>query len=40
VLTTIDFDNETPLETDKIKNKILKWNLPAKLELREPPIPE
>jgi hypothetical protein len=40
VLTAIDYDNETPLETDKIKNKILKWSLPAKLELREPPIPE
>jgi hypothetical protein len=38
VLTTIDFDNETLFETDKIKNKILKGNLPAKFELREPTV--
>ena len=33
VLTAIDFDDETLFETDKIKNKILKGNLPAKFEL-------
>jgi hypothetical protein len=36
VLTTI----ETLFETDKIKNEILKRNLPAKFELREPAILE
>ena len=38
MLTTIDFDDETLFETDKIKNKILKGNLPAKFELREPAV--
>ena len=40
VLTAIDFDDETLFETDKIKNEILKGNLPAKFELREPAISE
>ena len=40
VLTAIDFDDETLFETGKIKNEILKGNLPAKFELREPPISE
>jgi hypothetical protein len=31
-------DDETLFETDKIKNKILKGNLPAKFELREPAV--
>jgi hypothetical protein len=35
VLAAIDFDDETLFETDKIKNKILKGNLPPKFELRE-----
>jgi hypothetical protein len=38
MVTAIDFDDETFFETDKIKNKILKGNLPAKFELREPPV--
>jgi hypothetical protein len=38
VLTAIDFDDEALFETDKIKNKILKGNLPAKFELREPTV--
>jgi hypothetical protein len=38
VLAAIDFDDETFFKTDKIKNKILKGNLPAKFELREPAI--
>jgi hypothetical protein len=38
MLTAIDFDKETLFETDKIKNKILKGNLQAKFELREPAV--
>jgi hypothetical protein len=38
VLATIDFDDETLFETDKINNKISKGNLPAKFELREPAV--
>ena len=38
VLTAIDFDDQMFVETDKIKDKILKGNLPAKLELREPAV--
>jgi len=38
VLTAIDFDDEALFETDKIKNKILKGNLPAKFGLREPAV--
>jgi hypothetical protein len=38
VLTAIDFDGKTLFETDKIKNKILKGNLPTKFELREPAV--
>jgi hypothetical protein len=38
VLAAIDLNDETLFETDKIKNKISKGNLPAKLELREPAV--
>ena len=40
VLTAVDFNDETLFETDKIKNEILKGNLSAKFELREPSISE
>jgi hypothetical protein len=38
VLPAIDLDDETLFETDKIKDKILKGNLPTKFELREPAV--
>src|SRR5262245_28169164 len=40
VLAAVNFDDETLLETDEIKNVVPKRNLPAKLVSRKPAIPE
>ena len=38
VLTTIDFDDDTFLEANKIENKCLKRHLPSKFEERKSPV--
>jgi hypothetical protein len=40
MLTTIDFDDETLFETHEIENVVLKGDLSAKLEKREPSTAE
>jgi hypothetical protein len=40
VLTTIDFDDDAPFETDKIENKALKGDLPTKFEKRKSSMTE
>jgi hypothetical protein len=37
MLTTIDLDDELLFETHEVENEILKGDLPAELEAREPP---
>jgi len=40
VLTAIDFDDQMPLEADKIENEILKGHLAAEFEIRKAVIAE
>ena len=40
MLTTIDFDDEVLFETHEVENEVLKGDLPANLEEREPPAAE
>ena len=40
VLTTIDFDDDALLETNKVENELLKRHLPPEFILREPSITE
>ncbi len=38
MLATIDFDDHSLFEADEVDNKVLKWDLPAKFEEREPSV--
>ena len=40
MLTTIYLDDEAPFEAHEVENVVLKWDLPAKLEERQPPAAE
>jgi hypothetical protein len=40
MLTTIDFNDELLFETHEVENEVVKGDLPAKLEAREPPAAE
>ena len=40
MLTTVYFDDNAFLETDKVENELLKGNLPPEFELPEAPITE
>ena len=38
MLTVINFDNKSPLQTNEIQDVVAKWDLPAKFEEREPSV--
>ena len=38
MLATVDLDDDPLFKANEIENKVLKWDLPAKFEEREPSI--